>query len=378
MQLVVVTGTSGSATALVAAATALAAAPRRRTLLASLGPDHALPSLFDTTLTNVPQPLAPGLDGVAFDALGAASNAWNERRSTVGGPAAQINGDELPFLPGMDALLALDGLRALAPQYELAVLDTGNYVELLRSLAVPDGFRWFVRLLVGLDRGPGRSAQSASRAMLPSALLPQAWLGPLQDARVQLEALRDLASAGAGASAIYVLDPSDAALDAARVAVPAIQLHGLGVAALVAGPLLPPDVVDGRLAPLAAEHERVRSEAASVWSSLPVLQLPLGAERGADALRGLGERLFDDRLPEQLLAAQPPIRLVEGPAFALNMPGLPRGQLKLTLSGDELIVAAGPFRRHLLLPEALRGTRAIKATREGDDVLIRVRTADSR
>jgi arsenite-transporting ATPase len=373
MQLIIVTGAGGSVTALVAAATALAAAPRRRTLLASIGPAHALPALLGATPTPQPQQLAPGLDAVAYDALAAAGDAWNSRRAEVGGAAAQINGDELPLLPGMDALLALDGLRSHAPHYDLVVLDFGGYVELVRALAVPDGFRWFVRLLVGLDRGPGRSAQSAARAMLPAALLPPAWLGPLQDARVQLEALRDVASTPSGASAAYVLDPSDAGLAEARVAIPALQLHGLAVAALVAGPLLPPDTTDDRLAALAAAQARVREEAAATWPSHPLLALPLGAESGPEALRNLGQRLYGDAPPEQVLAAKPPIRLVEGPALALNLPGLPRGQLKLTLSGDELIVAAGPFRRHILLPEALRGTSAIKATREGDDVLIRVR-----
>jgi len=373
MQLILVTGAGGSATALAAAATALAAAPQRRTLLASLGPVHTLPALLGAALAPSPQPLSPALDGVAFDALAASGEAWNQRRSTISGPPAQINGDELPLLPGMDVLLALDALRALAPRYELAVLDVGSYANLIRALAIPDAFRWFVRLLVGLDRGPGRSAQSAARAMLPTALLPSAWLGPLQEARVQLEALRDVASTPAGASVAYVLDPTDAALEEARVAVPALQLHGLAVAALLAGPLLPPDVADARLAPLAAEHERVRAEAAALWAPRPLLALPLGAERGIAPLRALGQRLYSDTPPEQLLAAQPPIRLVDGPALALSLPGLPRGQLRLTLSGDELIVAAGPFRRHLLLTEALRGTTAIKATREGDDVLIRVR-----
>ncbi len=62
------------------------------------------------------------------------------------------------------------------------------------------------------------------------------------------------------------------------------------------------------------------------------------------------------------------------PTVALDLPGLPREQLGLTLSGDELIVRAGPYRRHLLLPDGLRGVSAIKASKQGDTLLVQPRT----
>jgi hypothetical protein len=59
---------------------------------------------------------------------------------------------------------------------------------------------------------------------------------------------------------------------------------------------------------------------------------------------------------------------------ALDLPGLPREALGLTLSGDELIVRAGPYRRHLLLPEGLRGVTGIKATKQGETLIVRPRS----
>jgi arsenite/tail-anchored protein-transporting ATPase len=60
------------------------------------------------------------------------------------------------------------------------------------------------------------------------------------------------------------------------------------------------------------------------------------------------------------------------PAIAIELPGLPKNALQLTLSGDELIVRIGAYRRHILLPEGLRGG-AIKATREGEYLIVRKR-----
>jgi hypothetical protein len=58
---------------------------------------------------------------------------------------------------------------------------------------------------------------------------------------------------------------------------------------------------------------------------------------------------------------------------AIDLPGLRRESLGLTVSGDELIVRAGPYRRHILMPEGLRGGTSIRAARQGDTLIIRPR-----
>ena len=68
-------------------------------------------------------------------------------------------------------------------------------------------------------------------------------------------------------------------------------------------------------------------------------------------------------------AAQAAVETLEGRAL-LSAVLLSDGVL--TLSGDELIIRIGGYRRHILLPEALRGG-AIKATREGEHLIVRQR-----
>jgi len=60
------------------------------------------------------------------------------------------------------------------------------------------------------------------------------------------------------------------------------------------------------------------------------------------------------------------------PALAIDLPGHGDSALQLTLSGDELIIRIGAYRRHILLPEALRGG-PIKATREREHLIVRRR-----
>src|SRR5689334_3643048 len=178
----VFTGSAGPGIALAAAATALHAADGGgRTLLLSLGPAHSLGALLDLPLTGEPREVAPRLDALALDALADLAAAWERGRARMPARLAQIAGDELPLPPGLEMSFGLLRLRDLAPRYDLVVVDAGPHDLLLRALAIPDGLRWATRLAIGLDRGPGRSAESLGRALLPTSLIPPETIGGIQE-----------------------------------------------------------------------------------------------------------------------------------------------------------------------------------------------------
>ncbi len=375
MQTLIFTGPSG-ANALAAAATAAAAAADgARVLLASVGPTHPVAAIAGAPAAAEPQTIAPGLDLWCLDPLADLAAVWGAVRPPSG-PA--IIGDELPVIPGSDLFLAVTRLRSFDRDYDLACVDAGPPETLLRSLGSPDTFRWLVRLFLGLDRGPGRSSASVARAIVPTALLPMVsdWLGRVQDARVQLEILRDEMTAPASVQVRYVMRPDRGGLDEARVAVPALQLFGLAVECLVAGPMLPAGAQLAALDALCAEQTATVDEAGQVFHGRAVYGLETAATPGgAAALAAIGARLYgeDSPLPGPPIATPIVISGPPEPAVALNLPGLPRELLGLTLSGDELIIKVGPYRRHLLLPDGLRGMTAIKASRQGETLIIRRR-----
>jgi anion-transporting ArsA/GET3 family ATPase len=376
MQMLIFTGADPSATAQTAAATAaLAAQQGTRTLLASVGPSHTHAAL---TPGPVPQSLAPQLDGWALDALGDLAALWNAVRPSVNNAIiSAISGDELPIIPGSDLFLAVARLRQFAPSYDLICVDAGSHAALLRALAVPDTFRWSLRLLFGLDRGPGRSNASVARALVPTSLLPFEWIGQVQQARADLEQLRDATLDPRNTRVRFVLRPDEGDLADARVAVPALHLFGLAVEALICGPLLPSAAVSGPLAALSAAQTQIHNDAAAIWTAIPHFILPLGRTPATPAaFAALGATLYGEQTPLLRNALTPPISIqpAPDPAIALHLPGLRREDLGLTLSGDELIVRAGAYRRHVLMPDGLRGTANIKATRQGDTLIIRPRT----
>jgi anion-transporting ArsA/GET3 family ATPase len=378
MHTLISTGNGGVGSALVAAATASAAAQSgRKTMLASIGPSHSLGALVGVPLSSAPMAVAPNLDAWELDAPADLGDMLEQIRPKLFGPLAHLSSDELPLILGIDFFLCVERVRqAAAAGYDLAVIDAGPHDALLRVLALPDSFRWLVRLMLGLDRGPGQSSQSVGRAMIPTSLLPFEWVGQMQEARTRFEAMRDQATAFPQTAVRYVLRPDAAGLDEARLAVPALHLHGLAVDALVVGPLIPADVADARLTGIVEQQQAIIAEAESIWSPRPILRLPMSpAQADVGHLASLGYALYGEHAPDHIHAMQPPIEHGGGaqPFVAISLPGIQREALHLTISGDELIVRAGPYRRHLLLPDSLRGKGNIRASREGERLIVRLR-----
>src|SRR4051794_29033208 len=151
--ILVYTGNAGPGIAIAAAATALHTAEQEhKTLLLSLGGAPSLGALLGVPISGVPSEVAPHLDALAIDPLADLAATWDQGRASMPAQLAQVGGDELPLLPGLEAFFGLLRLRDLAPHYERVVVDAGPHDLLLRALALPDSLRWGVRLLFGLDR----------------------------------------------------------------------------------------------------------------------------------------------------------------------------------------------------------------------------------
>ena len=372
--IVVFTGSAGPGIATAAAASALhSAALGQRTLLISLGTAASLAALIGASVGSaIPSEIAPGCDALALDGLAELAAAWERNLRQLPALVADIAGDELPLLPGLEMVFGLLRLRDLAPRYESVILEAGPYDMLLRALAAPDGLRWAVRLLFGLDRGPGRSSASLGRALLPTSFIPAETIGGVQDARVRAEQLRDLLIAPGAAAACFVLRPDRPALEEARVAIPAIQLHGLAVASIASGPLLPGALAATPLAAHVDTQSQLLHDMVAIWPARPLGTFDLHPSPGGhEALVRVGAQL--GALTGAPAASPITAEWGDAPALAIELPGLPKQALQLTLSGDELIVRVGGFRRHILLPERLRGVSDIKATREGEYLVVRRR-----
>ncbi|MEM8530431.1 MAG: ArsA-related P-loop ATPase [Chloroflexota bacterium] len=373
MTTILFTGNTSPTITLTAAATAIHNADQgRKTLLFSFGTPQRISALLSLDVGDQLQNVMPNLDVLALDAATDVSDLWERERGNIAGQLTSIAGDELPLLPGADALFGFIRLSEYVDQYDDVILDAGPYEPILRALALPDSLRWGVRLLFGLDREPGRSQASMARSVLPTSFIPVDARNSVQEFRVQTEQARDQMITSVRTRVRYVLHPDAAGFEESRLIVSALQLHGLSVSTILLGPLFPDGLSESCLNGLIAQETALLKQIQETWTSRTLRTfVHHDTWAGMAALQELGTNIAVDQEP-----AIAPIRHEHQgrPAVVIDLPNLPKSALKLTISGDDLIVRVGAYRRHILLPKELRSVSDIRATREGDLLVVQRRS----
>ncbi|MFK0115883.1 ArsA family ATPase [Streptomyces sp. NPDC090994] len=361
MRTLLIMGPGGSGRTTVAAATALTAARSgTRTLLLGADPEDTLGAALGVPTGSTPAAVEANLTAWRpdpargfRDGLAALQDRASAALDLLG--AARLDPEELTPLPGAGELALLRALRdaALAEEHDLLVVDLPPAPRALALLALPEELRRYLRRLLPPER-------QAARALRPV-------LGRLAGVPMPTEALYEHAARWdlelAAVEAVLtdrdtvvrlVAEPGPAGLDAVRTAALGLALRGLPVELLAANRTLPEDApADSWLAGPVAQQRKALEE----WQGAhDVRTLPhLGHDpRGTDDLAALAapgvnpdtapvEWPVTDRLPDDGVLV-----------WHLPLPGAARGELDLVRRGDELVVTAGPFRRIVPLPSALR------------------------
>ncbi|MFD3543980.1 ArsA family ATPase [Streptomyces sp. NPDC058662] len=373
MRILLITGPGGAGRTVVAAATARGAARTGLRVLLLSGDPAGPAAVAADPAEEAPGAgeAAPGLRSVpaaggyrvarvdSGEEFRAELVALQERGSALLGMvgARPLAAEEFTELPGAEQFALLRALRraAAAPATDLVVVDMPPLHQSLATLALPAQLRRYLARLLPPER-------QAARALRP--VLAQLAGVPMPARRLYETAARwdeELAAVQAviesdATEVLLVAEPGPDAADAVRTARLGLALQQLPVSGIVANRLFPQGSPDPWLAGLAAEQEKYAAE----WAGeLPVSRLAhLGrAPRGPQDL----DRLADT---EGLLPAAPaprPVWAVEDRlaedgvlVWTVPLPGARKRDLDLVRRGDELLLTAGPWRRIVALPAALR------------------------
>ncbi|MYU21511.1 ArsA-related P-loop ATPase [Streptomyces sp. SID8352] len=378
MRTLLITGPGGSGRTTVAAATALAAARAgTRTLLLGADRDDTLGAVLGTPTGPAPAAVAPGLTAWRPDAAQGFRDdlaALQERAASalelLG--AARLDPEELTPLPGADELALLRALRTAAPggdgpAYDLLVVDLPPAARALALLALPGELRRYLRRLLPPERQAARALRPVLGRLAGVPMPTESFYEAAARWDLELAATEDVL-ADPGTVVRLVAEPGPAGADAVRTAVLGLALHGLRADLLVANRVLPGDgAADGWLAGPVAQQRKALEE----WQGTHAVHrvAHLGRDpRGADDLAALaaapavpgaeaGPGTGGDGAPAVGRVAWPVTDRLAGDGvlvWHIPLPGALREELDLIRRGDELVLTAGPFRRIVALPSALR------------------------
>ncbi|MGY0066807.1 ArsA family ATPase [Streptomyces sp. QTS137] len=385
MRTLLITGPGGSGRTTVAAATALAAARAGvRVLLLGTDRTDTLGTVLGTPVTAAPAEVVPGLTARRVDAgedFRADLTALQDRAAAaldlLG--ASRLDPEEFGPLPGAEELAVLRALRdaALSDGYDLLVVDLPPAERALALFALPEDLRRGMRRLLPPERQAARALRPVL-GRLAGVPMPAEWLyGTTARWDTELAAV-EAVLADRDTVVRLVAEPGPAGADAVRTAGLGLALRGLRTDVLVAGRVLPESVEDSWLAGPVAQQRKTLDEWRQTYDVHPVAHLgrdPRGPEDltalavpGAPAAPGVKagpatagwpvtDRLADDGV------------LV----WHIPLPGARREELDLIRHGDALAVTAGPFRRTVPLPSALRRCTVDGAALRDEELRIRFR-----
>lgn len=389
MRLILMTGKGGVGKTSVAAATGLQCAELGyKTLVLSTDPAHSLADSFDMELGHEPRLVRENLWGAELDALIELEANWGsvKRYITQVLQARGLDGiqaEELAILPGMDEIFGLVRMKRHYDEgfYDVLIIDSAPTGTALRLLSLPEVGGWYMRRFYK----PFQGISVALRPLVEPIFRPIAGFS-LPDKEVmdapyefyeQIEALEKVLTDNTQTSVRLVTNPEKMVIKESLRAHAYLSLYNVATDLIIANRIIPETVTDPFFQRWKENQKQYREEIHENFRPLPVKEVPLYSEEmcGLEALDRLKETLYGkDEDPSQVYYKETTVRVVQHQneySLELYLPGIPKDQIQLSKSADELNITIGNHRRNLVLPQALAALQPSGAKMEDDYLKIR-------
>ncbi|RMD72581.1 MAG: arsenic-transporting ATPase [Cyanobacteria bacterium J149] len=389
MRVILMTGKGGVGKTSVAAATGLKCAQMgHKTLVLSTDPAHSLADSFDMELGHEPKAIRENLWGAELDALMELEGNWGavKRYITEVLQARGLDGvqaEELAILPGMDEIFGLVRMKRHYDEgdFDVLIIDSAPTGTALRLLSLPEVSGWYMRRFYK----PFQTMSAALRPLFEPIFKPIAGFSlpsnEVMDAPYefyqQIEALEKVLTDNAQTSVRLVTNPEKMVIKESLRAHAYLSLYNVSTDLVIANRIIPEEVEDPFFQKWKANQNIYKKEIYDNFHPLPVKEVPLYSEEmcGLQALERLRDTLYDtDEDPSKVYYQENTIRVVQennNYSLELYLPGIPKQQIKLNKTGDELNVRIGNHRRNLVLPQALAALNPSGAKMEEDYLKIK-------
>jgi arsenite-transporting ATPase len=382
------TGKGGVGKTSVAAATGLRCAELGyKTLVLSTDPAHSLADSFDLELSHDPKLVQPNLWGAELDALMELEGNWGavKRYITQVLQARGLEGveaEELAILPGMDEIFSLVRMKRHYDEgeYEVLIIDSAPTGTALRLLSLPEVAGWYMRRFYK----PLQAVSAALRPLVEPLFKPIAGFSlPNQEVMEapyefyeQIEALEKVLTDPTTTSVRLVTNPEKMVIKESLRAHAYLSLYNVGTDLVIANRIIPETVTDPFFQRWKENQQQHRQAIHDNFSPLPIKEVPLYSEEmcGLEALYRLKETLYGEEDASQVYYKETTLRVTQKDnqySLEVYLPGVPKTQVELSKTGDELNIRIGNHRRNLVLPQALAALQPAGAKMEEDYLKIR-------
>jgi arsenite/tail-anchored protein-transporting ATPase len=382
VRVILYTGKGGVGKTTISAATAWACAKAgKRTIVLSTDTAHSLADLLDVNIGPEPVEVAPNLHACEVEVHHELAKNWGTIQAYIkhflsSRGYGEVIADELSVVPGMEDLFSLLRLLELdaSGEYDVAVIDCAPTGATLQLLGFTDVFDWYMNRFFDIERKLVRAIRPMAERIINAPLPGDEVFGQVEELYRMMMSIKTLLTDPKKSSVRLVVNPEKMVIAESRRAHTCLGLYGYPIDAVVVNRMLPPDL-DGYLSEwVGIQHQHMQAIDAC-FAPLPRLQCKLFPREmtGLDAIAAVAEEIFGDADAAAIMHNRAPFELeVKNDYYEMRLflPGVSKKEVGLLVKDGEMILTAGAYKRHILLPRQLDEYVVAKAKLTGDTFLI--------
>jgi arsenite-transporting ATPase len=388
LRIIIYTGKGGVGKTSVAAATALRAARKGyKTLLMSTDAAHSVSDSLEVQLSGEITQVETNLHAIEVDMLHELETRWKEIQKYISEFLMSqgmdgITSKEMAVLPGMELMSALFYVEDFYKrnEYDVIVMDTAPTAETLRLLSFPEVSEWYTDRLYGMFKNMMRVARLTVGRMMNTPLPSDELLKDIEVLGSRMQVVQKILQDPEITSVRLVVNPEKMVINETKRAFTYMCLYNLTVDCLVVNRLFP-EGSDGFFKDKLLEQQKymdVINESFNPLTILKAYQLPLELV-GISSLEKLGDMVFGDIDPVVHFSTEKPMDIYSENGMdiiSLRLPFTMKDAVNLYMTGDNLLVEVGPYRRQISLPTTFTRKAPDRAEFKEGRLLIMFRSDD--
>ena len=352
-----------------------------KTIVVSLDPAHSLADAFDLTekerfgAKGLPIRINDKLHIQEIDIQEEIDRYWGDVYrflellfNTTG--LDEMLSEELAILPGMEEVTSLLYVNKYYKEgeYDVLILDLPPTGESLRFVSMPTVLKWYMKKVFKTEKMIMKVARPVVGRLTDVPLPDDSYFQALENFYEKLKGVDEVLIDPDVTSVRIVSNPEKMVLKESQRAYMYFNLFGVNVDGIIVNKVLPESFGDcEHLKNWLTIQKKYINEIEDYFSPTPIFKVPMLEEEvfGLERLDTLAGLIYGDKDPAQVLHKEEPYRFMkEGDGYTLKIkaPFVRKESLSILKSEEEIIIRAGNFKSHILLPRKLRDKEPDKAS----------------
>ena len=343
---------------------------------------HSLADAFEIELGPEPTEIAPNLWAQEPDVYFNIGRYWRTIQDYIAELFSwhgldEVLAEEMSVLPGMDELGNLLWIadHVEGGKFDVIVVDAAPTGETLRLLSLPEASRWWVERIAPIGRKVTRMGGPVIQRMLGVPMPRQEVFQAAERLILRLDRLHKLLADPDRSTVRVVLALDKLSIAEARRSFTYFHLFGYPSDLIIANRVLPKGT-GGYFAEMRKTQHQYLPVLEQEFGPVPVRTVPWFDREmvGVERLREVGVALFGEGDPAEVFYRGHPYEVIHDDgayALKLELPFASRDEVRLSRTGDELILHVGAWRRSLVLPRLLINAKTKGAKMDGNTLTIR-------